>query len=70
MPVVLFNHDDASTQVFGEVVYRHPVVCQPHGSVVVLQAVHRPLLAVSGVAQQSDVHEKVTTKSFLKIFTP
>jgi len=35
-----------------EVVYRHPVVGERHGGVVVPEAIHGSLLAVSGVLQE------------------
>ena len=47
MPVVLLNHGNTGAQVPSEVVYRHPVVGQRHGGVIVPQAVHGALLAVA-----------------------
>ena len=52
MPVMLFNHGDTGAEMFCQRVYRHPVVGQRHGGVVVPQAVHGSLLAVSGVKQE------------------
>ena len=52
MPIMLFNHGNTGAQVPSEVVHRHPVVSECHGGVVVPQAVHGSLLAVSGVVQE------------------
>ncbi len=52
MPIVLLNHGNTGAQVFGKGIHGHPVVSQRHGGVVVPQAVHGALLAVSGVVQQ------------------
>lgn len=49
MPVVLLDHGNAASQVFGKGIYRHSVVGELHGGVVMSQAVHGSLLAVSGV---------------------
>ena len=49
MPVVLLNHGNAGAQVPCQRVHSHPVVGQRHGGVVVPEAIHGSLLAVSGV---------------------
>ena len=52
MPIVLLDHGNTGAQVFGERVNGHPVVSECHGGIVVPEAVHGSLLAVSGVVQQ------------------
>lgn len=52
MAVVLLNHGNAGTQVPGKVIYRHSVISQRHGGVVMPQAVWSTLLNFSGVVQE------------------
>ncbi len=49
MPIVLLDHGNAGAQMSRQCVHSHSVVGQRHGGVVMAQAVHGSLLAVSGV---------------------
>ena len=49
MPIVLLDHGNAGAKMFCQCVNGHAVVGKCHGGVVVPQAVHGSLLAVSGV---------------------
>jgi len=47
MPIVLFNHGNTGTEMFGEVLYRHPAVCQRRGCIVIPKAAPGAPLAIS-----------------------
>ncbi len=49
MPIVLLDHGNAGAKMFGKGIDGHTVVSERHCGVVVPEAVHGSLLAVSGV---------------------